>query len=111
MWEFPGGKRSEGESNEQALARELEEELAVRLHRFGRLLFEARDPETPFIIRFFEVELEGAPTALEHADIGWFTPELLHGMELAPADGRFVRDVLLAEEGDRSLSSPGGKRL
>jgi 8-oxo-dGTP pyrophosphatase MutT (NUDIX family) len=99
MWEFPGGKRSPGETNEQAMARELDEELKVRMRRFGPLLFEARDPGSPFIIRFFEVELEGSPTPLEHSEIGWFAPEALRDMRLAPSDARFVALALPGSEG------------
>jgi mutator protein MutT len=95
MWEFPGGKLAPGESHEQALGRELREELAVRVRRFGEMLFETDDPGSPFLIRFSRVELEDTPKALEHTEIGWFTPEALRRMPLAPSDARFVSVALL----------------
>lgn len=95
MWEFPGGKLGPDETDEMAMTRELGEELAVGVRRFGALMFEARDPGSPFVIRFFDVTLNGAPSALEHTRLGWFTPLELTGMPLAPSDALFVRDVLL----------------
>jgi mutator protein MutT len=95
LWEFPGGKRAPGESDEEALAREVREELAVRILRFGDLLLDAQDPGSPFQIRFFSVDLEGSPSALEHTRIGWFTREELMGLNLAPTDAKFVRTALL----------------
>lgn len=95
MWEFPGGKLGPDESDEMAAIRELAEELAVGLQQFGPLLFETRDPDSPFVIRFFEVTLKGTPSALEHTRIGWFTPLELREMPLAPSDALFLKDVLL----------------
>jgi len=94
LWEFPGGKLDPGESDEMGAARELHEELAVGLQRFGSLMFQARDPDSPFVIRFFDVTLAGNPRAMEHVEVGWFTPAELRGMPLAPSDARFVKEVL-----------------
>ena len=96
LWEFPGGKVHDGETDFQALERELAEELELRTVSVGSVLFESPDPEAPFLIRFVEVEVDGDPTALEHAEIGWFDPSVLQDLPLAPSDARFVVQHLLA---------------
>ena len=95
LWEFPGGKVAPGETDFQAVERELAEELALRVVSVGGVLFESRDPETPFLIRFVEVDATGDPTALEHSEIGWFEPNALQSLPLAPCDARFVMECLL----------------
>ena len=96
LWEFPGGKVDPGETDFQAVERELAEELDLRAVSVGGLLFESRDPEAPFLIRFVDVEVAGDPTALEHSEIGWFEPDALKDLPLAPSDARFVVEHLMA---------------
>jgi 8-oxo-dGTP pyrophosphatase MutT (NUDIX family) len=91
LWEFPGGKRLGGESAEDALRRELAEELNLAVTRVGRTLFTARDPQSPFVIAFIGVEAAGTPEAFEHTELMWCPGDRLHSIALAPADARFVR--------------------
>lgn len=93
-WEFPGGKVLDGESARRALERELREELAVRVTRVGRSLFEARDPGTPYVIRFVSASIAGEPRAREHAEIRWVDADELRRLELCPSDATFVREAL-----------------
>ncbi|MEQ9568909.1 MAG: NUDIX domain-containing protein [Longimicrobiales bacterium] len=90
LWEFPGGKLDPGESWEAGAARELDEELGLRLERLGAALFETRDPLSPYVIRFVEAEVSGRLEAREHSAVGWFTPAELSHMPLAPSDAAFV---------------------
>lgn len=93
LWEFPGGKLDPGETWASGAARELDEELGLTLVTLGATLFEARDPGSPFLIRFVEVEVAGDPDPREHAELGWFTPPELRMLSLAPSDAAFVRHL------------------
>jgi mutator protein MutT len=93
LWEFPGGKLEAGESWGAAAARELAEELGLRLESIGEQRFETQDPGSRYRIRFLQVEVSGALEAREHSAVGWFTPEELAGMPLAPSDAAFVRTL------------------
>ena len=90
LWEFPGGKVDAGEDWLQAAHRELTEELGMAAQAVGRVLHSASDEGSPFVIHFIEVEATGEPEPTEHTRVGWFTPEELGGLPLAPADARFV---------------------
>lgn len=89
-WEFPGGKVDEGESPEQALHRELMEELGCRVEvlRQGEPVLHAYDWGTirlfPFLCQMSPES--GQPHAHEHQALIWvFQKELLRP-DIAPAD-------------------------
>jgi 8-oxo-dGTP diphosphatase len=87
-WEFPGGKIAPGESSEQALRRELAEELGVSLHRCHPLLQLRHD----YADRVVELEVfavddyGGQPAALEDQALKWVAVDELGGQALLPAD-------------------------
>jgi 8-oxo-dGTP diphosphatase len=100
LWEFPGGKIAAGESMAAAAERELREELKLELTRAGDHLFSYRDPGSPFLIHFVEVEVEGTPVALEHEEVRWVPRFDLAELPMAPADRVFAdRLVSVAASG------------
>lgn len=92
LWEFPGGKCEEGESDADTVRRELGEELGVHdIARVGSPLFEHRDPGSCFLIAFVPVAIFGVPQAMEHSEIRWVSVDDIPSLELAPSDAAFVR--------------------
>ncbi|MFU8878698.1 MAG: Nudix family hydrolase [Wenzhouxiangellaceae bacterium] len=108
MWEFPGGKIDPGESPEQALARELAEELDIRIGPCRPLVSVTHTySEKTVRLRLFEVHsFEGTPRGVEGQAIEWVEPSAMAGLEMPAADRPLVR--LLALDGYYSVSpSPG----
>ena len=76
LWEFVGGKVEPGETKEQALIRECQEELAVTLSVgdvFMDVVHEYLDI-TVHLTPFNATIVHGMPQKLEHNDIRWITP-------------------------------------
>lgn len=87
-WEFPGGKLDRGESPEQALFRELREELDVSV-TVGRIYHAQAHsyPEKDVLILFYPCRLlEGEPRAVEEAEVRWIKPEQIGDFDWAEAD-------------------------
>ena len=94
-WEFPGGKVEPGETDQQALARECQEELGVRVEVDDRV-----GPDVPLahgraVLRVFAVRLlEGdVPRALEHTSMRWLAEDELDSVHWLPADKPIVAEL------------------
>lgn len=88
LWEFVGGKVEPGETKEQALIRECQEELAVTLsvgEVFMDVVHEYPDL-TVHLTLFNAIILEGIPQMLEHNDIRWIAVEEIDQYAFCPAD-------------------------
>ena len=96
-WEFPGGKVEPGETPETALARELKEELAVKLQRcmpIGRTVHKYAATPEELEILFYAVEIaesEITPRAFEQ--IAWVLPKELGTYDFLAANAQLVAQL------------------
>ena len=96
-WEFPGGKIEAGESPEEALIREIQEELAttIRIERFLTTV-EYDYPEFHLSMDCFICSiLQGQLKLLEHESASWLSEEHLRDVNWLPAD-LLVIDALMS---------------
>lgn len=62
----------------------------MRVNAVGRPLLGVGDEGSAFAIHFLEVEASGDPVPTAHTAVGWYAPDELAALPLAPADARFV---------------------
>ncbi len=94
LWEFPGGKCEPGESDADAVRRELREELGVEALEVEAADFAVADPGSPFLVVFVPATIAGEPVRHEHTALHWGTPDELLGLPLAPSDRRYVETLV-----------------
>ncbi|MEV0268853.1 (deoxy)nucleoside triphosphate pyrophosphohydrolase [Hamadaea sp. NPDC050747] len=91
-WEFPGGKVEPGEAEIDALVRECEEELGVRVEVGERVGGDVPMANGRSVLRVYTaVLLDGdRPQALEHAQLRWLAVDELGEVPWLPADAPIV---------------------
>ena len=94
-WEFPGGKIESGESPEQALKREILEELAAEISVGRKIMTVEYDYPTFHLSMdcFVCTPIRGEPELLEHEAAKWLSRSELDCVKWLPAD-REVVDLL-----------------
>lgn len=87
-WEFPGGKVDPGETPEQAMARELHEELAITptLMEYWTAATHAYDHATVKLLFYHVRAFDGEPTPMEGQNLAWLTPDEALAYRFLPAD-------------------------
>lgn len=95
-WEFPGGKVDPGESHENALIRELQEELGiiVQVGRALRPVVWSYEKKWIRLSPFFCCITGGDLQPLEHEKLTWCAPEDFNSLDWADADQPILREIL-----------------
>lgn len=96
LWEFVGDKVEPGETKEQALIRECQEELAITLS-VGDVFMDVvhEYPDINVHLTLFNATIEeGVPQRLEHNDIKWITTEEIPNYVFCPADKEILQKII-----------------
>jgi len=102
VWEFPGGKCEVNETIQQCLARELWEELELRVRPIVTLsLVKHSYPELDVCLHPFVCLIDaGKPKLIGCQDARWVEPTQLREYEFPPANGPLIEEVI------RALAAP-----
>jgi mutator protein MutT len=91
LWEFPGGKCEPGESLEECLRREIQEELGVTADVHEEIVTTEHEyPERTVRLHFLRCDLAGPPQAVLGQEMLWVTRSDLRSLPLPEADRALV---------------------
>ncbi len=96
QWEFPGGKIEQGETPQQALVREIWEELKTKI-QVGELIetIEYDYPAFHLSMACFWCEVvEGELTLVEAESARWLTKDTLYDVQWLPADASIIEKIM-----------------
>lgn len=95
LWEFVGGKVERGESKEEALIRECQEELDVTLNVGEEFMSVTHEyPDITVHLTLFNATIaSGIPKKLEHNDVKWITREEISNYDFCPADVEILERI------------------
>ena len=94
-WEFPGGKADEGETPEEALEREIREELGAEIN-VGKHLFSSgfHNKGEEFSVLVFDAVFRTPPAVLtEHEEIRWLPFEDIEAFDMADSDREIYKKL------------------
>ena len=94
-WEFPGGKIEEGETPEEALIREIKEELDVKIEVEEMIdIIEYDYPTFHLSMKCYWCKIESGEVILkEHKAAKWLSKETLHSVDWLPADVSLIDKI------------------
>jgi len=90
LWELPGGKVHDGETDLDALVRECREELGVLVRPTHRLGGDVSIDAHHVLRVWWAALVDGAPAALEHTALRWLARHELDDVPWLPADAPVV---------------------
>jgi 8-oxo-dGTP diphosphatase len=94
LWEFPGGKVGHREDPTVALARELEEELAVTATIGAPITFAVHEePGLRVLLLFYAATIDGEPQPIEGQDLVWVPAAEITRYPTPPADAALVEEL------------------
>lgn len=94
LWEFVGGKVEAGESKQQALVRECQEELALDVTPLDVYMEVTHVyPDVTVHLTLFNAVANGEPQRLEHNDVRWIAPSQIDEFEFCPADEDILKKL------------------
>ena len=87
-WEFPGGKVQENETFEEALVREIKEELNIKISLQDKIAEEKyKDEKIDIVLHYFLCTQEGGTIKLnEHEDLAWVEKKYFDKYDFAEGD-------------------------
>ena len=95
-WEFPGGKIEPGEDREQALHREIHEELDVEIENLEYFTtVEYTYPDFHLVMHAYTCSIfKGEPVLKEHVALKWLRVEELDQLDWAAADIPIIEKLM-----------------
>ncbi len=97
-WEFPGGKVHDGESHEQALQREMVEELNTGVAGLEKVFHTSHAyPERTIELHFYRGMLTGTPEPVLGQELRWITRREFASLEFPAADAELIARLVIGE--------------
>ena len=100
QWEFPGGKSEAGETPQEALVREIQEELDVKI-KVGDLIDTIEYDSPSFHLSmdcFWCIVTDGEITLKEAEDARWLSKDELYSVDWLPADMELIEKLVLSNK-------------
>lgn len=95
LWEFPGGKVEVGETSEQCIIRECQEELDITLsveQKLTEVVYEY--PDRIVLLHFYLCKIStGVPQKKEHNALAWVSLDEIENYEFCPADKEMLSET------------------